>query len=65
MERPREETLTVVEAARVLRVCKQTVYNQISQGQLPSIRVGRLLRIPRSRLECLLAGRPIVAGLSE
>ena len=40
--------LTVPEAAKVLRVCEKTVLRQIRLGQIPSIRVGRCLRIPAS-----------------
>ena len=38
--------LTIVEAATILRVSKQTVYRLVRAGDLEAVRVGRSVRIP-------------------
>jgi excisionase family DNA binding protein len=43
--------MTVVEIAATMRVSRATVYRLLHAGQLPSIRVGRSLRIPRVAVE--------------
>lgn len=42
--------LTVPEAARVLRLKRSTAYELVRQGAIPSIRLGRQIRVPRDRL---------------
>jgi excisionase family DNA binding protein len=46
--------LTVEEAARVLRIGRSSVYRAIARGDLPSIRVGRTVRVPVHRLREIL-----------
>jgi excisionase family DNA binding protein len=50
--------LTVEEAAKLLRIGRSAAYEAARRGDIPVIRVGRLLRVPRHRLEALL-------GISE
>jgi excisionase family DNA binding protein len=52
--------LTVEEAARYLRISRGLAFAAVRDGSLPSIRIGRRILIPRSRLEAMLdgAGRP-------
>jgi excisionase family DNA binding protein len=38
--------LTVLEAAEILKVGRSTVYGLIDSGELESVRIGRLRRIP-------------------
>jgi len=59
--------LTVEEAARVLRIGRTSAYAQAARYEetdgaegLPVVRVGRLLRVPRARLEAF-AGGPLRA----
>jgi excisionase family DNA binding protein len=40
--------LTVAEAAAVLRLGLTATYEAISRGQIPSVRFGRKLRVPRA-----------------
>ena len=40
-----ERLLTVGEAARMLHVCRSTVYNLVRCGDLPGIRLRRVLRL--------------------
>ena len=46
--------LTVEEAAKLLRIGRSAAYDAARRGDIPVIRVGRLLRVPRHRLEALL-----------
>ena len=46
--------LTPVETAKLLRIGRATVYEQIRQGTIPSIRMGRKILVPRRALEKLL-----------
>ncbi len=43
--------LTVVEAARWLRISRNLAYELVNQGQIPSVRLGRVIRVPRWALE--------------
>ncbi len=49
------EVLTVEEVAHKLRVCTQTVYGLARSGELPSLKIGRRVLIPRANLEHFLA----------
>jgi excisionase family DNA binding protein len=51
--------LTVDEAAVLLRVGRSAMYEAASRGELPTIRVGRRLRVPRAAL-LELAGERLV-----
>ena len=42
--------LTVEEAASLLRIGRNTCYELVRQGRVPSIRLGRLIRVPRHAL---------------
>ena len=50
------EVLTVTEAARLLRLSRNSAYAAVARGELPSVRVGRRLLIPREALERFLSG---------
>lgn len=43
--------LTVPEAAQLLRISRNLAYELVAQHQLPSVRLGRTIRIPRDSLE--------------
>jgi len=47
----RSAFLTPPEAAAILRVHLNTIYTLISAGDIPSIRVGKSHRIPRTEFE--------------
>jgi len=47
--------LTVEEAARWLRISRNLCYELIRQDQIPSIRLGSRIRVPRYGLEVWLA----------
>jgi excisionase family DNA binding protein len=48
--------LTVAEAGRLLRLGRYATYEGCRTGQIPSVRIGRRLIIPRDRLRLLLEG---------
>jgi excisionase family DNA binding protein len=61
-ERNGHWTLTVEEAAIVLRIGRNSAYEAIRRGELPSIRVGRRLLVPRLALERLLGAEAESSG---
>ena len=46
--------LTIEEAARYLRLSRAKVYSMASRGDVPSVRMGRSVRIRRDRLDAWL-----------
>ena len=62
-------TLTVEECADVLRIGRSAAYQAVKTGEIPSIKVGRSIRVPRHRLEQLLGlqneSSPAATGLDE
>jgi excisionase family DNA binding protein len=51
-------TLTVAEAAELLGVSSDLVYDAVAEGSLPCIRLGRRVLVPRPALDRLLAAAP-------
>lgn len=49
------DVLTVTEAAEFLRLGRNSVYQAIQRKELPSVRVGRRVLIPKESLERFLA----------
>ncbi|MDA8297582.1 MAG: helix-turn-helix domain-containing protein [Actinomycetota bacterium] len=45
---PQRLTMTVEEAAVVLGISRATAYDAVSRGEIPCIRIGRRILIPRS-----------------
>lgn len=50
------DLLTVAEVTSVLRVSRNTVYDAIRSGQVPVVRFGRRVLIPKRGLVELMAG---------
>jgi excisionase family DNA binding protein len=50
--------LTVREAAALLRISQDLGYELIRRNELPAIRLGRVIRVPRFALEQWIARRP-------
>lgn len=50
------ETLSIPEAAERLGIGRNSAYDAARRGEIPTIRIGKLLRVPVVRLERLLAG---------
>lgn len=53
-----EDLLTAQEAADYLKLKKATVYEMIKRGELPSVKLGKQLRISRTALEALAGTAP-------
>jgi excisionase family DNA binding protein len=47
---------TIEEAANALRISRGSAYEAARSGELPVVRLGRTLRVPRHALEQLLNG---------
>lgn len=46
--------LTIEEAAKLLRIGRSAAYEAARRGELPAVRIGRTLRVPRHALEEML-----------
>jgi excisionase family DNA binding protein len=45
------DLMTVDELAEYLGITRDTVYRKVKAGEIPSIRIGRLLRFPKKTIE--------------
>ena len=52
-----QPTLSVEETAAILQVGRNTVYDAVRSGAIPSIRVGRRYLVPTARLAAMLGLR--------
>lgn len=50
-------TLTVPEAASILRISRGAAYEAVRRGELPVVRFGRTIRVPTHALNRLLSGQ--------
>lgn len=48
--------LTIEEAAKLLRISRRSAYEAARNGDVPTVRIGRRLLVPRDRLRRLLDG---------
>ena len=51
MDEQRHEYLKVPEVAEVLRIARSRAYELVGSGEIPSIRIGRSVRVSRKELE--------------
>lgn len=58
-------TLTVEEAGRLLGLSRPSAYEAASRGDLPTIRIGRRLLVPKAALEKMLGERPRGTATAE
>lgn len=49
-------TLSIPEAGRLLGFSRNTAYEAVRRGELPVIKFGRKMRVPKVALERLLSG---------
>lgn len=52
------EVLTVEEAQQRLRISRNAAYSAVERGEIPSVKIGRRILIPRAAFERLLRGEP-------
>ncbi len=50
------QTVSVEDAGKILGIGRNTAYDAAKSGQLPTIRIGRKIRVPKVALERLLCG---------
>jgi excisionase family DNA binding protein len=62
---PLPEVLTVREAAAILRVGRNQLYQAVGRGEVGAVRIGRSIRIPKQALLDLLAAGPPTASGDE
>lgn len=51
------DLLTVPEAAKLLRISRNLAYELVTRNELPAVRLGRIIRIPRAALDDWIANR--------
>jgi excisionase family DNA binding protein len=49
-------TITISEAANILGIGRNSAYEAARKGEIPTIKIGRLVLVPRDALDRLLAG---------
>ena len=54
-ERNKRKVLTVEEAAHELGICRNAAYRAVAEGEIPSIKIGKRIIIPRAAFEDMLA----------
>jgi excisionase family DNA binding protein len=52
---PTSATMSVPEAGRLLGVSRETAYKAVHAGQIPALRIGKRLVVPREAFERLMA----------
>jgi excisionase family DNA binding protein len=50
------DSFTVVEAGEILKLGRNKSYDAVAKGDLPTIRIGHTLRVPRHVIERILTG---------
>lgn len=58
------DALTVEQTAKVLGLGRNTAYEAIKTGDLPSVRIGGRIIVPKARLQKLLDGEGLVSERS-
>lgn len=61
MQGQKSATVSVEEAAELLGVSRQTAYKAVRRGEIPSLRLGRKIVVPRAKLDALLGRASEVA----
>jgi len=60
-----EQSLTVPEVAKMLRMSRQTIYNMVKAGDIPHFRVGNKVRFNRADLDALMQTKSVTTGESK
>lgn len=65
-ERPSQRlTMNVEEAAVVLGISRASAYQAVTRGEIPCIRIGRRILVPKAALERMLEGAAPPGGAGE
>ena len=65
MKKNTPTVFTVDEVARILRIGRISAYQAIERGDVPSIRIGRRILIPRMALEQMLTRPKLSDSISS
>ena len=57
LEAQQSDTLSVEEAGRRAGLGRNASYDAVKRGEIPAVRFGRKLRVPRIAFERILAGK--------
>ena len=57
-------TVSVEEAGEILGCSRNTAYEAVRRGEIPVIRIGKRLLVPKAALQRLLNGETAVSGLA-
>jgi len=57
--------LKVGQAAALLGIGRSTAYELIAEGQLPCVRIGSVMRVPRAALEAWIASCTLAPAASR
>lgn len=55
-EAPKRRTYTVMEAGEILGLSRESAYKAAKAGDLPTIKIGKRVLVPRVALERMLEG---------
>ena len=50
------KTLSVTEAAKALGICRNKAYEAARRGEIPTIKIGKRILVPRAAFERMLQG---------
>ena len=56
MESTERKTLSVTEAAKALGICRNKAYEAARRGEIPTIKIGKRILVPRAAFERMLQG---------
>jgi len=59
---PEKRVLTIQEASKVLRIGRDLTYDLVKDGTIPSIKLGRIYRVPIVQLNAYIAGERRATG---
>lgn len=59
-----EQSLTVPEVAKLLRMSRQTIYNMVKAGDIPHFRVGTKVRFNRADIDALMQTKRVTTYLT-
>ena len=59
LDLPDRQTISVPEAGRICGLSRNGAYAAAARGELPTVRIGRKLRVPTHRLAQLLNGETV------
>ncbi len=55
-ENSERRTLTVPQAAEILGIGRNSAYEAVKRGEIPTIKIGRLLKVPKVAFDRMLEG---------